>query len=340
MPAIARSIRHLSSSPERPLEEVAGRADELAKEWMRSVLDRASLDEIERMPMDGLARELPGLLADLLRSTSGDREAAAGSEHCRRVALLVGFRGREAPTALELASDVAALESVLVSALHKDVEALEPRVFLEGVERIGRLFAGVHAAGSEELMRSRSLELERLANTDALTGLFNRRHLEEQLDHLRAVSRRYGHPFAVILFDLVGLKQLNDAYGHAAGDGALTGVAAAATSTVRSVDTVVRLSGDEFCVLAPHQTASLARGLGDRLVAAAGKVPRPDGRGVEISIGVSACPEHSVEGSELIDMADAAMYRARRAGVAVGVANATDHPALRGALASSEGHAA
>src|SRR5213080_1222608 len=112
---------------------------------------------------------------------------------------------------------------------------------------------------------SHSGELEWLGTTDSLTGLHNTRFMQQHLNHLLGVQKRYGHPFALLLLDIDGLKRINDAYGSSAGDRTLVGVATAVGESIRSVDTPVRMGGDEFGVLLPHQTASRARVLADRL---------------------------------------------------------------------------
>jgi diguanylate cyclase (GGDEF)-like protein len=90
------------------------------------------------------------------------------------------------------------------------------------------------------------------------------------------IQQRYGHGFAVLVLDINGLKRVNDAFGHAAGDRMLMGVAAAVRATVRTIDTPVRMGGDEFCVLAPQQTASGAKILAYRVAAAVEQIETPD----------------------------------------------------------------
>lgn len=296
--------------PRRPL--VATEAERLSKAWTSDVLDRASLDEIERMPMDGVLHKLPALVARLLHATVGTGPALADAESAT-MALLVGLRGREDPSLAEVAGELARLEGILLAALRDSGE-------LAALEGLPGALAPVHAAAAEEVLRRRTRALERLATTDALTGLRNRRHLLEQLEHLYEMSERYGQPYAVVAFDVVGLKAINDSSGHPAGDRALIDVARATERTVRGVDVVVRVSGDEFCVLVPNQGADAAVSLARRLVAAVGALEGPGGSPVAVSVGVAACPEHGCRGHELLARADAAMYRARAIGDRVGLA--------------------
>ena len=127
--------------------------------------------------------------------------------------------------------------------------------------------------------------------------------------------KRYKHPFCVLLMDVDGLKRINDAHGHPAGDRLLMQVAMSLQRSVRTMDTAARLGGDEFCVLAPEQDAKSGPALAERLAAAiAEEVVTPDEPPASVSIGVAACPDHGEEAEGLIDAADRAMYRAKAAG--------------------------
>jgi diguanylate cyclase (GGDEF)-like protein len=325
MSATARQIRRLPSALDAPLARLSESSAELTKAWVLAVLDRAPLSEIERMPMEQVAGELPELVTELVACLAEDERAAAfaaDAEVCERIAVLVGFRGRSCPSFAEVSLDLAELHSVLTAALHGELEKLYGDSLVDALRRLTSVFAVLSGAAGERLMEARSRELEQLASCDPLTGLYNRRHLWRQIEHLTAVHRRYGHPFSAVVFDVVGLKGINDSYGHAAGDDALVAVAQAAEATVRTVDTTVRLSGDEFGILAPDQTATQAALLGGRLLSAVDRLEGPGGKPLAISVGVASCPEHTEKGSEMLRMADLAMYRARAAGTRVGVADA------------------
>ena len=121
---------------------------------------------------------------------------------------------------------------------------------------------------------------------------------------------------------LAGLRLahfLNDAYGSSAGDRTLVGVATAVGESIRNVDTPVRMGGDEFCVLLPHQTASRARVLAERLASAIEEVDNPASQPLGVAIGVVSCPQHATDADGLLEIADGAMYRAKAAGERVAV---------------------
>jgi diguanylate cyclase (GGDEF)-like protein len=308
------------ADPERPL---SASAEELTKDWIVRLIDHTPLEQIRELPTDRIAREVPPLIEEVLRAVllrEEQPDVGPGSELHRRIQELASLRD-EGELTPELPRDIAALETVLLKAV-KERLVDDPDALVEAVERLIRLFAVIQGGLVEELLRSRSNELEWLAHTDALTGLFNLRYLRQQLDHLLGLQQRYGHPFALLLLDVDGLKRVNDSFGHAAGDDLLVGVAEAIRAATRSVDVSARIGGDEFCVLAPHQTASRATVLGERLAAGIEGIESADGATVGVSIGVVACPEHSSDPERLLELADVAMYRAKAGGERVMIAEA------------------
>ncbi len=179
-----------------------------------------------------------------------------------------------------MARDVASLQAVLVRALREELAESDPERFADAVEQLVDATGAIQAAAVEELVRRRSRELESQANTDALTGLGNLRHLQREIAHMLELQKRYGHPFGLLLMDIDGLKRINDAHGHQAGDRVLMQVAMSLRRSIRTVDVAARLGGDEFCVLAPEQEAD-GRGQAGRAPVARGRArrsPRPTSR--------------------------------------------------------------
>jgi diguanylate cyclase (GGDEF)-like protein len=302
-----------------PLARLDRSRDELAKAWLVRLIERASLDEIRELPTERIARELPELITDIVRSVS-DADGAdpyeLSEEQAARAAALAGLRGggREA-SATDVARDIAALQTVLIRALRDELAGGDPERFADAAESLIDATGAVHAAAVEALFKGRTRELEAQANTDPLTGLSNLRALQRAMAHLVEVHKRYRHPFAVLLLDVDGLKRINDSHGHRAGDRVLMQVAMALRRSIRSVDSAARLGGDEFCVLAPDQDSAGAGAVAGRLAAAVGEeVASPGEPPVTVSIGVAACPEHGDQADLLVDAADRAMYRAKASG--------------------------
>ena len=156
-------------------------------------------------------------------------------------------------------------------------------------------------------------ELERLSVTDALTGLYNRRHLMGTLANEVQRSRRLRRTFSVLLADVDRFKQYNDTHGHLAGDAALVKIAELLRKTTRGVDSVARYGGEEFVVMlieAPIATAlTVAERIRARVAAEAF-----EGGAITMSIGTAEYPAHGDTPEELIASADAAMYEAKSAG--------------------------
>lgn len=312
-------------APIARLEETRG---ELAKQWLMRVVEQSSLEEIERLPTPRIVRELPDLIGEIARAAAEDEAgatAAQGAEWAKRLAELTG-RGGTIDS--QLIRDVSGLQSVMITALHRQLRSLDPVATLQAVERLTDIFSSLQADAVEEVLRQRSRELEWLGTTDELTGLHNARYLQQHMHHLMGVQRRYGHPFALLLVDIDGLKRINDAYGQAAGDRTLVDVATALGETLRAVDTPIRMSDDEFSVLLPQQTATRARSLGERLAKAIEAIEGPAGHALSVSVGVVSCPQHATEVDQLLEIADTALYRAKAAGERVAVGG--DEPADAG----------
>lgn len=161
-------------------------------------------------------------------------------------------------------------------------------------------------------------ELEEMATRDPLTGLFNRREmsrlLEEELDR----ARRYQRPMAVLWVDFDHFKDVNDTFGHAAGDSVLRSISRLLLGSVRSVDAIGRFGGEEFVIVLPEMDLEEARDTAERLRCKVAEKPQPLGNGQEvpltISVGVAVYPDHGQTASTLCAAADKAMYLAKQRG--------------------------
>ena len=157
--------------------------------------------------------------------------------------------------------------------------------------------------------------LERLALTDPLTGLLNHRAFKERLEQelRRAERERYG--IAVVAIDVDNFKEVNDTWGHAAGDEGLRSLAEAFRTHLRPHDICGRVGGDEFCVAIVRSTAEEAEQVVERLREHVSSLELgPAGQSFTLSAGVSEFPRHSLSREELMHLADGAMYWAKSAG--------------------------
>ena len=157
-------------------------------------------------------------------------------------------------------------------------------------------------------------QMQQQALTDALTGCYNRRSFEMQLDRELQMATRLHQPLSLMMLDLDRFKQLNDSVGHDAGDSALRKLADCFRQELRGVDTASRFGGDEFALILPQAYAEGALLVAERLRASIEQIQIPGFGNLAASIGIASFPSHASSRADLIVAADAALYSAKRAG--------------------------
>ncbi len=197
-----------------------------------------------------------------------------------------------------------------------------------------RIRVGERITRSQKELKEQKVLLERLAREDKLTGLYNRRHFEERASEECHRAQRYGRPLSLLLCDLDHFKQVNDQYGHGAGDTVLQQVGQTIQQRCRTSDLTARLGGEEFTVLLAETGLEDAQRVAERLCAAirALTFAHPSGQfHITMSIGVAeVAPTKTLEG--LLKEADEALYAAKRTG-RNRVVLATDLPSLSASVA-------
>jgi diguanylate cyclase (GGDEF)-like protein len=158
----------------------------------------------------------------------------------------------------------------------------------------------------------RNVSLEQLAERDGLTGLLNHRAFHLRLATEVAHAQRVGSAISLLLVDLDHFKDINDHYGHLAGDDVLRRVAEVLQDVARDGDVVARVGGEEFCVLLPNTSSIGARLPAERVRAAVAIIRDPVP--LTVSVGVSSFPEDAPIARELFERADEALYEAKRRG--------------------------
>ena len=163
----------------------------------------------------------------------------------------------------------------------------------------------------------RSRRLHRMAMTDPLTGIANRRHIEELARRALAHAGAHGEPLCVLVLDVDHFKAVNDAFGHAVGDQVLVRIAEACRQALRQFDVMGRLGGEEFLIVLPNTRLQVALQIAERLRRTVETLPLANlapGLQSTASLGVAEADHEADDLSELVRRADTAMYRAKDAG--------------------------
>jgi two-component system cell cycle response regulator len=185
----------------------------------------------------------------------------------------------------------------------------------EHIELIARVGSAVHVKKLQDQLRQRNADLDRMSRTDALTGLYNRRHLDDELLRQQSSASRHHDPLCVLLLDIDHFKRVNDSYGHAAGDLVLRGFADRLRTELRAGDIAGRWGGEEFLVIMPRTDSDHGFEVAERLRNATAAKPIAAGD-VDIDVSVSGGCASSIDDSPdaLLRLADSCLYRAKASG--------------------------
>jgi diguanylate cyclase (GGDEF)-like protein/PAS domain S-box-containing protein len=196
---------------------------------------------------------------------------------------------------------------------------VEPRLDAQGRVNgvVGTLGDATERIELNRLLTRYQAELYQLSVTDALTGLFNRRHFDTQLEIILAEHLPRNQPVCLLLVDLDGFKFINDTYGHPFGDEVLRAMSQVLRSHVRRNDYVARMAGDEFAMVLKNTNLAAAAAIARKLHARISetRVPMPVGTmQLQTSIGLAEAPTHGTNAGELVSAADVALYHSKRGG--------------------------
>jgi len=229
----------------------------------------------------------------------------SGPELCRRIR----EHAELADSFIILMTDEQEGQSRAEALRHRADDYLSKPVNLD--ELLLRMRVGLRLSTLQENLRQATY-------TDALTGLFNHDYLNRILEGEMSRARRYGGPLSFIMIALDSFKAVNDTYGHLAGNQVLVQVAACLRSTVREVDSISRVGGDEFAILTPESSLDAATLLAERIRSTLSERVRVEGAHdfmLTASIGVCSTDDPRVKtAADLVNLADLAMYVAKRTG--------------------------
>jgi diguanylate cyclase (GGDEF)-like protein/PAS domain S-box-containing protein len=306
------SIGHLPVAVHRALDEKA----------LRDQRDRAEKD---LRLSEARYRALAGNLSYGICRCSLDGRFLEVNEAMMR---MLGYESREELLALDLARDIiqdpdrraqllgqsganVLVEPIEIEWKRKDHATVKVRLSgREVLSEQGDL--GAYEIIAEDVTRQRELEdhLRRQAASDPLTGLANYRRLVDVLDLEIKRSKRTSREFALLFFDLDGLKLINDRYGHMRGSQALCRVADVLCSCCRDIDTPARFGGEEFALVLPETNAEAANLVARRVCESAAN----DGKGpkLSVSVGIAVYPQNGDSIESLLCQADSALYSMKR----------------------------
>ena len=162
-------------------------------------------------------------------------------------------------------------------------------------------------------LKRQTVELRQISITDPLTGLLNRRYLEERLSEEINRSQRHGYPLSFMMIDVDEFKSYNDKFSHPEGDKALQIVGQCLKSTLRAADVAARYGGEEFSILLPQTNINEAFVIAERIRQKVESTEFPN-RKVTISVGIAACGAESCDAKKLMSAADKALYQAKGKG--------------------------
>ncbi|CAM4223226.1 MULTISPECIES: sensor domain-containing diguanylate cyclase [Myxococcus] len=181
-----------------------------------------------------------------------------------------------------------------------------------------RMIEVIAIQAAQAVLRAQLYEqMERMATTDGLTGLYNHRTFQAKADEVLAQSRRYQRKFSLILTDVDHFKSVNDTYGHPTGDQVLKGVARIIKTMARDTDIVARYGGEEFVIIMPETDAKGAFTISERIREAVKAEVFQTEMGplrITMSLGIATFPDSAMEKQQLIDLADQCLYHSKRNG--------------------------
>lgn len=185
-------------------------------------------------------------------------------------------------------------------------------------ELLARIRAAKRIVDLQKDLMVKNKRLEQLSITDGLTQLYNHRYFQDEFARAFEQATRYERPLSVVIFDIDFFKKVNDTFGHAAGDQVLREVSRLFTESIRATDLAARYGGEEFAVLMPETTLEDAILFGEKvrkLVESTAVMTETGEVNPTISVGVANTPYTKVRSTrQLIECADKALYRAKRAG--------------------------
>jgi diguanylate cyclase (GGDEF)-like protein len=290
---------------------------EITKAWLGNLVGKLDdLEALERFPTQESIRTSVELIEGLTHCLVDEKALAQfeqGGLYYKQAATLGTLQRDGADAIGSLSESLSALEDAIWESLAAGLRSQDQELIkLTRLLRLG--LQRIMTAATEAYHKQSNAELDRLAHTDALTGLYNRRYWEPELERYVELYKRYRHPFAILMLDFDNLKWVNDTFGHQAGDTALQHLGTVMRMSIRDVDIPCRFGGDEFLILMPEADKNAIQMVGRRISESINKTRFKLGRSfasLQVSFGAAACPEDGADAEVLLQAADATLYRAK-----------------------------
>ena len=317
---LTRAIRRFNENLKKvDLEDFWLGLTQLSAEMLQA--ERASLLVNNEKSGSLLAKASIGTAADLTRAGSmGSRVAVKilekGTPLLVRDLSKIGLKPASADRKYKTGSFVSyplAIGGRKIAVLNFTDKA-DGRAFEESdLELLNSIAPQMALAIDRAMLKDKAGEYEQLSVTDALTGLLNRRYLQERLTEEIIRSNRHGYPMSFMMIDVDHFKSYNDTYGHPEGDKALKIVGHVLKETLRGADVAARYGGEEFSILLPQTISEEAQAIAERIRR---NIEETDfgSRKVTVSMGIASCSLELNSSDEVISAADKALYEAKRRG--------------------------
>lgn len=290
--------------------------ERIAKDWLVEVIERTPLDDVEGLPLAWMATEATPLIAEILGQLSDPglaRELRLPRSARERAASLAGDRPDAASC---IPRELAALQSLLVEALGREIHERDRGEFARSVSRLAEVFGAVQTAALEGIARERSGQ----ASADPQTKLPQAAELHEWLRLMIAESRPSARPFAVAQIEIQGLERIEASYGKEAAERMVLAVAAILEAKKHPRDRAFRRGEGQLVIVSENADAAELAKFATSFVATAEDSQSSGGPRVSVAIGLCSFPAHGDRSEALLDAAEEAAWAAAAAGDAFAVA--------------------
>lgn len=289
--------------------------EQITKKWLKAMINDMELDSLQSFPTEMLISSIPQFISCIANSINQPVPPLFDNVAFNDLAAIMATMRKDKPDAIKVFDDYAVLKHLFFEAASMDLRSSDVGA-LQVFQRLDVGFMNFFRIGMEAYMKRHNQELQQMANTDALTGLFNVRYFHQQLHKNLEMFNRYSVPFSILMLDIDNLKQLNDLRGHEIGDCAITRLADVLLKEKRDVDIAFRCGGDEFFQILPGTEISDAHVAANRVIKKlkGAKLGDAGHAMTSVSVGLVSCPQDGTEADTLRSKVDQALYLAKRAG--------------------------